>query len=50
MEQVGLVYGSLGAVLEGEDNYTSIYVMSEEEYIKITSIYPFKDETLEQVG
>lgn len=32
-----------------EDNYTPITANSEDEYRKVTSIYPFRDEQLEQV-
>ena len=32
-----------------EDNYTPITANNEDEYRKVTSIYPFRDEQLEQV-
>ena len=33
-----------------EDNYTPIYVETEPEYTAITSVYPFKEERLENVS
>jgi hypothetical protein len=33
-----------------EDNYTPIYVESDEDYQKITAVYPYEDDGLEKVS